>query len=339
MTQFARDFISSIEGTKVDISTKELSGGARIYYIFNDVFLASIDSTQNLDNSDIRTAIRNSTGPRLSLFVPESAFDLPVKPQIKFLKAPSLRCIELVYVHQHQPPCLHPWFSSTIESNSPTASYAASVFQSLSFSFSLLKPSLSQPSVSEVNGTSSLPENEEEPSEDDSIFPPRDSRSVSSTLHDRSRNSTTSSSTPTIAISKRSSSKTRQPRDTNPQFQPSSHREHSGAAGRPRSSFGGEPIHNGTGSSPPTARETFLTYLFGQNGPGLRRIWITGIRHHQASTSQAIVPVGRDMSVGELSSSVPSGLMVGKRGMDVSNAAYDMKSLGKHIEVVRLFFF
>lgn len=100
MTQFARDFVSSIEGTKVDISTKELSGGARIYYIFNDVFgqaLSSIDATSNLDNQDIRTAIRNSTGPRPSLFVPEIAFDLLVKPQIKLLEAPSLRCVELVY--------------------------------------------------------------------------------------------------------------------------------------------------------------------------------------------------------------------------------------------------
>ncbi len=100
MTQFARDFVSSIEGTKVDISTKELSGGARIYYIFHDVFgraLASIDATGNLDNQDIRTAIRNSTGPRPSLFVPEMAFDLLVKPQIKLLEAPSLRCVELVY--------------------------------------------------------------------------------------------------------------------------------------------------------------------------------------------------------------------------------------------------
>jgi dynamin 1-like protein len=100
MTQFARDFVSSIEGTNVDVSTKELSGGARIYYIFNDVFgnaLASIDSTQNIDNQDIRTTIRNSTGPRPSLFVPETAFDLLVKPQIKLLQAPSLRCVELVY--------------------------------------------------------------------------------------------------------------------------------------------------------------------------------------------------------------------------------------------------
>ncbi len=100
MTRFARDFVTSIEGTNVDISTKELSGGARIYYIFNDVFghaLASIEPTHNLDNQDIRTAIRNSTGPRPSLFVPEVAFDLLVKPQIKLLEAPSLRCVELVY--------------------------------------------------------------------------------------------------------------------------------------------------------------------------------------------------------------------------------------------------
>jgi dynamin 1-like protein len=100
MTQFARDFVSSIEGTNVEISTKELSGGARVYYIFNDVFgqaLASIDATANLDAQDIRTAIRNSTGPRPSLFVPELAFDLLVKPQIRLLAAPSLRCVELVY--------------------------------------------------------------------------------------------------------------------------------------------------------------------------------------------------------------------------------------------------
>lgn len=100
MTQFARDFVSSIDGTSVVISTKELSGGARIYYIFNDVFghaLESINATANLDNHDIRTAIRNSTGPRPSLFVPEVAFDLLVKPQIKLLEAPSSRCVELVY--------------------------------------------------------------------------------------------------------------------------------------------------------------------------------------------------------------------------------------------------
>ncbi|KAI9809002.1 MAG: hypothetical protein M1825_002291 [Sarcosagium campestre] len=100
MTRFATSFISSIDGTSSEISTKELCGGARIYYIFNSVFgnsLETIDPTQNLTVSDIRTAIRNSTGPRPSLFVPEMAFDLLVKPQIKLLEIPSQRCVELVY--------------------------------------------------------------------------------------------------------------------------------------------------------------------------------------------------------------------------------------------------
>lgn len=100
MTRFATSFISSIDGTSTEISTKELCGGARIYYIFNSVFgssLDTIDPTSNLSALDIRTAIRNSTGPRPSLFVPEMAFDLLVKPQIKLLEIPSQRCVELVY--------------------------------------------------------------------------------------------------------------------------------------------------------------------------------------------------------------------------------------------------
>lgn len=100
MTRFASDFISSIDGTSSEISTQELSGGARIYYIFNSVFgnsLESIDPSGNLSASDIRTAIRNSMGPKPSLFVPEMAFDLLVKPQIKLLDVPAQRCVELVY--------------------------------------------------------------------------------------------------------------------------------------------------------------------------------------------------------------------------------------------------
>lgn len=100
MTKFAASFVASIEGTSSEISTKELCGGARVYFIYNDVFghsLEKIDPTANLSVSDIRTAIRNSTGPRPSLFVPELAFDLLVKPQIKLLEPPSQRCVELVY--------------------------------------------------------------------------------------------------------------------------------------------------------------------------------------------------------------------------------------------------
>ncbi|KAI9477996.1 MAG: Dynamin central region-domain-containing protein [Benjaminiella poitrasii] len=100
LTKFSNDFIAAIDGTSSEMSTKELCGGARIYYIFNSVFgqaLDAIPACSNLTNNDIRTAIRNSTGPRPSLFVPELAFDLLVRPQIKLLEVPSLRCVELVY--------------------------------------------------------------------------------------------------------------------------------------------------------------------------------------------------------------------------------------------------
>lgn len=100
MNKFANNFINSIEGNSSEISTKELCGGARIYYIYNEVLgnsMNSINPLQNLTVTDIRTAIRNSTGPRASLFVPELAFDLLVKPQIQLLEGPSHRCVELVY--------------------------------------------------------------------------------------------------------------------------------------------------------------------------------------------------------------------------------------------------
>ncbi|KAG2175736.1 hypothetical protein INT44_000214 [Umbelopsis vinacea] len=100
LTNFSSEFVSAIDGTSPNISTKQLYGGARIYYIFNNVFGQALDTIapcSQLSNNDIRTAIRNSTGPRPSLFVPEIAFDLLIKPQIKLLEPPSLKCVELVY--------------------------------------------------------------------------------------------------------------------------------------------------------------------------------------------------------------------------------------------------
>lgn len=100
LTKFATNFNASIDGTFDDVTTSELSGGARLYYIFNSIFgetLASIDPCASLTMQDIRNAIRNSTGPRPSLFIPEMAFDLLIKPQIKRLEIPGLRCVELVF--------------------------------------------------------------------------------------------------------------------------------------------------------------------------------------------------------------------------------------------------
>lgn len=53
-------------------------------------------SSPGLTRMDILTAIRNATGPRPALFVPEVSFELLVKRQIRRLEDPSLRCVELV---------------------------------------------------------------------------------------------------------------------------------------------------------------------------------------------------------------------------------------------------
>ncbi|TFK34028.1 Dynamin central region-domain-containing protein [Crucibulum laeve] len=376
MTQFARDFVSSIDGTKVDISTKELSGGARIYYIFNDIFghaLASIDATHNLDNQDIRTAIRNSTGPRPSLFVPEIAFDLLVKPQIKLLEAPSLRCVELVYeelvkichnctsAELQRFPRLHAQLIEVVsellrERLGPTSEYAQSLIEIQAAYINTNHPAfisgsamaaqqVSSPpkaqmpprpaSVEPVNGHGTSHDDDDDELSDDpnGIFPPRDARSVSSTVHDRSRSTAASSTSAAAAaaamgmgaVAKRSSSKTRHRSSNQHQPQSQSH--------RPHSALGAMAPHTvlGAGGNPSSARETFLNYFFGQNGPGPIAGASVGERYI-SDVGQGVVPVGRDISGAE--STMSSGLMAGKRGIDGNNAAYDMKSLGKHIEAV-----
>ncbi|XP_003972969.1 dynamin-1-like protein isoform X2 [Takifugu rubripes] len=100
ITKFASEYCNTIEGTAKYIETAELCGGARICYIFHETFgrtLESVDPLGGLSTIDILTAIRNATGPRPSLFVPEVSFELLVKKQVKRLEEPSLRCVELVH--------------------------------------------------------------------------------------------------------------------------------------------------------------------------------------------------------------------------------------------------
>ncbi|KZS94748.1 dynamin protein dnm1 [Sistotremastrum niveocremeum HHB9708] len=338
MTSFARDFVASIEGTSLEISTKELSGGARIYYIFHDVFghaLESIDATHNLEPQDIRTAIRNSTGPRPSLFVPEVAFDLLVKPQIKLLEAPSLRCVELVYeelvkichnctsAELQRFPRLHAQLVETVsellrERLGPTSEYTQSLIQIQAAYINTNHPAFvhgsnvaaresgrqSQrkiapprpPPAEIVNGVDGIEDEEDEDSDakttQNGVSSSREGRSVSSTL----------------------------PRQT-PSSDPQTRAKHT-------SSSAGESAAPQLGTSPHSARETFLTYFFGQSGPGP----VSGLNSESNPVSDVSV-VGRDLSnTNGVNSS--RGLLAPKRGIDGNNAAFDMKSLGKHIEAV-----
>lgn len=78
----------------------ELFGGARISYIFTDIFAASLMSVgafDSLSDEEIRTTIRNANGTRPALFVPEVSFDLLVRRQITRLEQPGIQCVDLVY--------------------------------------------------------------------------------------------------------------------------------------------------------------------------------------------------------------------------------------------------
>ena len=100
LTKFSTSYCQKIEGTSRDIETHQLSGGARICYIFHNTFseaLNAIQPLEGLDRTDILHAISNAMGPRPALFVSEMAFELLVKRQIRLMLQPSLQCVDLVY--------------------------------------------------------------------------------------------------------------------------------------------------------------------------------------------------------------------------------------------------
>lgn len=78
----------------------ELEGGARISYIFTEIFassLVSVGAFDSLTDEEVRTTIRNANGTRPALFVPEISFDILVRRQIARLEQPGVQCVDLVY--------------------------------------------------------------------------------------------------------------------------------------------------------------------------------------------------------------------------------------------------
>ncbi|CAD7923987.1 unnamed protein product [Amoebophrya sp. A120] len=98
-SKFTRNFCDSIDGKRLK-NGDQLAGGARLHHIFHEIFAGTIqdfDCFHGLSDGEIRTAIRNATGPKAVLFVPEAAFELLVKKQIEKLEEPCLQCIDHVF--------------------------------------------------------------------------------------------------------------------------------------------------------------------------------------------------------------------------------------------------
>ncbi|KAL7170934.1 hypothetical protein ACSBR2_035736 [Camellia fascicularis] len=100
LSKYCEAFSATVDGKSQEMSTKELSGGARIHYIFQSIFVQSLEEVnpcEDFSDEDIRMAIQNATGPTNALFVPEVPFQVLVRRQIARLLDPSLQCLQLVY--------------------------------------------------------------------------------------------------------------------------------------------------------------------------------------------------------------------------------------------------
>lgn len=100
ITEFCAEYRTAIDGNSGDLSLNELSGGARISFVFHELFsngIKSLDPFDQVKDSDIRTILYNSSGSSPALFVGTTAFEVIIKQQIKRLEEPSLKCAALIY--------------------------------------------------------------------------------------------------------------------------------------------------------------------------------------------------------------------------------------------------
>lgn len=100
ITEFCNEYRAILDGKDNERSSLELGGGARISFVFHEIFLNGIkalDPFDEIKDVDIRTILYNSSGSSPNLFVGEAAFEVLVKKQIKRFEEPSLRCVTLVY--------------------------------------------------------------------------------------------------------------------------------------------------------------------------------------------------------------------------------------------------
>merc|ERR1711939_1214928 len=100
ITEFSNEYRTILEGHSAELSSTELSGGARISFVYHELYsngVKAVDPFDMVKDIDIRTILYNSSGSSPALFVGTTAFELIVKQQIKRLEDPSLKCVSLVY--------------------------------------------------------------------------------------------------------------------------------------------------------------------------------------------------------------------------------------------------
>lgn len=100
ITEFTSEFRTAIDGSSGDLSLNELSGGARVSFVFHELFsngVKSLDPYDQVKDADIRTILYNSSGSSPALFVGTTAFEVIIKQQIRRIEEPALKCASLIF--------------------------------------------------------------------------------------------------------------------------------------------------------------------------------------------------------------------------------------------------
>eukprot|EP00200_Dunaliella_tertiolecta_P012263 CAMPEP_0202375302 /NCGR_PEP_ID=MMETSP1127-20130417/6003_1 /ASSEMBLY_ACC=CAM_ASM_000462 /TAXON_ID=3047 /ORGANISM="Dunaliella tertiolecta, Strain CCMP1320" /LENGTH=673 /DNA_ID=CAMNT_0048972739 /DNA_START=12 /DNA_END=2029 /DNA_ORIENTATION=- len=100
LCEYSERFAAMLEGRHQDLSTKRLSGGARIRAVFNEVFaraIREIAPMKDVSDDAILTVIKNGAGVAGNLIVPHEPFELLVRRSVMALLPPALACKEAIY--------------------------------------------------------------------------------------------------------------------------------------------------------------------------------------------------------------------------------------------------
>ncbi|ESL10883.1 dynamin [Trypanosoma rangeli SC58] len=97
--KFSDALTHTIDGGASD-ATKELMGGARLDYIFNEcfaIYVNGLSATKELSDEYIRINARNMAGMHSALFPSDQVFVALSREQIARLEDPSQKCVQYVY--------------------------------------------------------------------------------------------------------------------------------------------------------------------------------------------------------------------------------------------------
>ncbi|ELP85127.1 dynamin, putative [Entamoeba invadens IP1] len=95
--EYCTNFNKTISGEKFDIEKHELIGGAKLFDVFENVYrpvIDQLDLISEISDRDIKTAMRNTEGVTLSLFLSQTAFETLVKQQIDKFTESSHVCVD-----------------------------------------------------------------------------------------------------------------------------------------------------------------------------------------------------------------------------------------------------